>query len=394
MVGHDAETTPADRWLVVASDIEMGPGGPADDCPRSEEIVEVLASRMPAEGAVDLVFNGDTLDFLKTPYRGRHPRHITEAIALDKLERILAAHERFFDGVAALLAREARTAHFVVGNHDLELWFPAVQDRLRARLGGDVRFPGMTLSIGDVRIEHGSQHDPLFVFDASQPFIDHLGERILNLPWGAVGLLDAVLPWHAELYALDRIRPKQALFEVLPEAETFAITAARRYWLVDFWRDLLIHHDPLKRISGEMVREILRRFLKRDTEVSFGDAYLEELRTDPHHRVYVLGHEHREREVRFDDRTLLVTGCLRDEYVLDARTLRMEPKDRSIAEVRLEGGRAVEARLVRLPVSAGALASVPDDPRRLAPALLRSLRALNGRSRARDDNEEESPCPA
>ncbi len=388
MVGHGA-----DRLLLVASDIEMGPGGPADDCPRSEEIADFLASRVQSHDRVDLVFNGDTLDFLKTPIDGLYPRHITEAVALRKLDRILDAHAAFFECIARLLAPSGRAAHFVVGNHDLELWFPAVQARLRERLGQNVYFPGMQLAVGQVWIEHGSQADPLFAFDDRRPFVDFEGERILNLPWGSVGLLDAILPWHDRLHVLDRIRPKHALFAVLPEAETFALTAARRYWTQDFWRDLLAR-DPLKRITADMVREVMRRFVRRDAEVGFGDDYLEMLGQDPLRTVYVLGHEHREREVRLRGRTMLVTGCLRDEFVLDPNTLHMEPYSRSIAEVRMLGARALDARLVRLPVTEAARAAVPEDPRRLAPSLRRCLAELEGRSRATHEPKEESPCPA
>ena len=130
----------ADRLLVVLSDVEMGAGGVLDDFPHSAWLAELLGSynEKPYSGIpVDLVFNGDTFDLLKTSVAGVWPRHVTEAVALAKLERILAAHPAFLEGVRAFLTGgdAQRRVHFVIGNHDAELAFPAVQRRLSQAIG-------------------------------------------------------------------------------------------------------------------------------------------------------------------------------------------------------------------------------------------------------------------
>mgnify|MGYP000122514761 CR=1 FL=1 len=58
--------------------------------------------------------------------------------AVPALDRIMAdpAFAGVFDALASFVATEARTLVLVIGNHDIELAFPTVQRRLRARLCG------------------------------------------------------------------------------------------------------------------------------------------------------------------------------------------------------------------------------------------------------------------
>lgn len=374
MVAYEALPPAFDRLLVVLSDVEMGAGGPADDCPHSESVADLLLEYSDAHPhtPVDFVFNGDTFDFLKTSVDGAYPRHVTEEVALEKLRRIAAAHGPFFEKVGRVLERRDCTVSFVAGNHDLELFFPQVQSELRRLIGAKVSFPGVSFELADVRVEHGSQGDPTFRIDPDRVFLEHDGRIILNLPWGAVGVIDVVLPYHAELHLLDRIRPKQAVFELLPEARQLLTALARRYWLGAYWRDLLVERDPLKQVSWEILKEVAYRFVATDPDVTFGRHYVEALEKDEQHSVVVVGHEHVGRQVRLSGNTLIATGCLRNEYTLEPTTGALSPCERSVAEVRLRGGRAVDARLVPVALPSAR----PEDIRSLRPALARCLDEL------------------
>ena len=373
----------SDRLLVVSSDLEMGAGGPTDDCPHSAFIGERLLEYASSGTPIDFIFNGDTFDFLKTDLDGRHPLHTTEAIALAKLNRIAGAHKGFFASLRELIAKRRmwHRLQFIIGNHDFELFFPSVQHRIRRLCGAseeEVLFPGLELDIGDVHLEHGSQGDALFRVDPARPFVEHEGRRILNLPWGNVSLIDVALPYHAELHHLDRIKPKHALFAALPEVKELLLARARDYWAKGFWRGLLIERDPLKRVTWEMIKEVAARFFAADADISCGRYYLDALRSDPHHRIYVVAHEHQARSLRTGEKILLQTGCLRNEYHLDPRTLEQEPCDKSIAEIRLEQDRAVDARLVQVATPF----QRPVDLRTLRPILRRLLEDLSIDARA------------
>ena len=328
--------------IVVLSDMEMGAGGPTDDCPHSDDLGRLLLRYNQGELRkipIDFVFNGDTFDFLKTPYFSKYPHHIHESIALAKFAAIERAHTSFLRSLNRLLSHgEApRRAHFVVGNHDPELLFPAVQSTLRSGLGERINFPGLSIDLGEVHIEHGSQGDPLFRMEPTQPFVEHNGQRLLNLPWGAVGLLEVAMPYHPWLYDLDRTKPKAQLFDLLPDARTLFMKSASEYWTKTYWQGLLVERDPLKRPSWPMLKEVVRRLVSADAEVSIEDSYREALKAHPG-RVFVLGHQHEQRQTQTENKLLLQVGCLRDEYQLRPGGLHRTKLPRSCLELHMEAG--------------------------------------------------------
>lgn len=245
----------ADGVLVVFSDVEMGAGGPTDDFPQSAYLGELIASyNAPPfrDVPVTVVFNGDTFDLLKTSYRDAYPTKVTADVAVGKLLRITAEHLEFFEHLRQFLRHDGapRQVCFVTGNHDLEILFPEVQQLLRSLCQADVLFPGHDYRVGDVQIEHGFQADPLFTFDEAAPFIDHGSQRILNLPWGAIALLEVAIPLVPIFCALDRIKPRERVLEQLPEVRDLLLSSYWRYWTHDYWRDYFADADPMKTEIG------------------------------------------------------------------------------------------------------------------------------------------------
>lgn len=344
-----------DRLVLVLSDIEMGAGGRVDDFPHSAFLGEMLLrfNEEPyAHIPIDIVFNGDTFDLLKTaldtddPY----PRHITVDVALQKFARIEAAHPRFFRAIQELVNHQVAERHvfFIVGNHDPELLFPAIQKRIHTLCGDKhdhIHFPGWSLDIGKVHIEHGSQHDTMFVMDPKHPFAHFNHHEVLNLPWGAVALLDTVIPLQPLLWFHDRLKPKDQVFDLIPELKELLVSAFWRYWTHDYWRGYFDRSDPTKRLSWTMLKEVLLRFTSHNPDVSIDIALYKQLEHNDKHRVWVIGHQHQAGWRSFGDRKLLQTGCIRDEFMLAQDNLAMRPIPKSYAEIWLHQGEPVRAEL-------------------------------------------------
>ena len=165
--------------VVLVSDLHLGPGSlhcvetffhDAEFC----RFLDSLVQRAESEGRTwRLVILGDFMDFLRcelvTNEAGGAP---TEAVAVATLERIVAAHQDVFRGLARFLVA-GYPIDIVVGNHDGELIRPAVQDGLRRALGhagagdgiGAVRFHPWILHLpGVLYAEHGNQHDGFNAF--------------------------------------------------------------------------------------------------------------------------------------------------------------------------------------------------------------------------------------
>ncbi len=344
----------ADHALVVVSDVEMGAGGPTDDFPGSAWLIELLEQylRPPwARVPLTLVFNGDTFDLLKTPVDGVHTHLVDERVALARLAGVLAAHPRFLEGLERWLRFDGapRDVVFVVGNHDYELLFPAVQEGLRDALGGtidNVRFPGFAYDVGDVHLEHGSQVDPLFRLDPERPFLEWQGRPILALPWAAVALVQVAMPLHGVLYPCDRARPLRRVLELLPDVRGLLLDRYWQYWTRDWLSAWWSASDPTKTVSWTMFRQVAWRLQSGDASVVV-DPTLEQ-GVDARCSLVISGHLHEATLARTGGRRVLHTGCLRDEFALepDGRVGELLPK--VYAEVLLRRGKVLRSQLVEV----------------------------------------------
>lgn len=369
----------ADRLVVVVSDVEMGAGGVLDDFPHSDWFAELIATygEAPYQGMpVDLVFNGDTFDLLKTSVDGHYPRHVTQAVAHAKLDRILAAHPAFLEGVRAFLrgGDAARRAHFVIGNHDAELAFPSIQSALATAIGAPgVWFPGFAVDIGDVHIEHGSQGDGMFQVDPHAPLISWQGQPMLDLPWGAVAIIDAMLPMQEYFYALDRVKPRPRVFELLPEVKEILGNTFWKYWTQEYLYDLFNRSDPTRKASWTMLKEVLYRLTTYDPDTSASSHYQDLVSHQDRYRVVVIGHHHSPGWWSWSDRKVLQAGCFRNEYVIDRAGTVTGQLPKVYAEVFLREGRAIRSHLVEVDGPPGPPGHVPSsilEVRRSAARLL------------------------
>lgn len=345
------------RRIVVLSDSELGVGGGTDDFPFETwfgELLRSLRAETPREIELVIVFNGDTFDFLKAPLSdGTNPRHITEEVALDKLSRMAAIHDDFFRSLGALLkGKKGRTrALFTVGNHDFDLVFPGVQTRIRELLGfpDTVSFVGEGVRLGDAWIEHGSQEDSMFRFDFDKPTIEWEQLQVLNLPWGAVGLIDVALPVQHLFAHHDRMRPRGLVFELMPELKELLVGIAWRYWSREYLKRWASRKDPLAQVSWRMFREIGWRLGTANASLSVQERYQKKLR-EGDDRIMVIGHEHEARWYTWADRKLLTTGCLRAEYGLSQDGSRETLLPAVFAELlQDEDGRTLRSQLIEVP---------------------------------------------
>lgn len=155
------------------------------------------------DAPIELVLDGDIFDFdaiTSIPgaadfsvswlekKRGLDPE---ESKSRYKMEVIARDHAIWFDALRRFLRRDNRIV-FVIGNHDLDLHWPAVRDVLCAALdlpaeGRDrVQFcEWFYVSAGDTLIEHGNQYDAYCVCaDPIWPSIQKHGRLQLRLPFG------------------------------------------------------------------------------------------------------------------------------------------------------------------------------------------------------------------
>jgi UDP-2,3-diacylglucosamine pyrophosphatase LpxH len=198
-----------DKICVVISDLHVGDGTRGGDhfFEQQQDALEGLLAALgpgaPLGGAqqVELVLNGDSFDFLlllPEPNRVR-----TDAVyGLSKVERVIAAHPRFFAALRRFLEAPGRQITFTIGNHDLELCYAGVREQVRRAIGAEVGKVRFCLSrayepFAGVTIEHGCQYDPWNtireLWDGVWPVLELMDDGRENmaaepgsmpLPWG------------------------------------------------------------------------------------------------------------------------------------------------------------------------------------------------------------------
>lgn len=153
--------------------------------------------------SIELVLNGDIFDFdsvtsipADPPFyvsrlerlRGLHPQ---EEKSEFKIEKILSDHRDWVNALRTFVGRGHRVI-FVIGNHDVELYFPRVQAKILEMLSldpartGHVRFcEWFYISNGDTLIEHGHQYDPYCVSqDPVNPYVLNYNRLQVRVPFG------------------------------------------------------------------------------------------------------------------------------------------------------------------------------------------------------------------
>ena len=269
------------RSVYVISDLHIGGTYPDPGAPRAERrrgfrmmtrVAELAAfiqqlARLPAQPAVELVINGDFIDFLAeergsgqeidpatppewTPFRS------APGEALAAFREIVGRDRPLFEALRALLAA-GKTLTIVLGNHDLELCLPDVRAALEAELGpGTLRFlqDGQALDLGEVLVDHGNLHDPANV-------VDHDRLRLVRAAYsrGWYGELDDLFspPAGSKLVAevMNPIKVVYGFIDLLkPESEPlFALLLA----LEPSFRDIL--DDTAAALAGAARTLVPRR---------------------------------------------------------------------------------------------------------------------------------------
>jgi len=265
----------------MVSDLHLGEGRPPDsqrysptedffhDEAFARFLVHLQSRYADDPSRLVLVLGGDTLDFLTvtrvpsiaearrrgfevSPAEEKFGLDPTEAKSLYKLDVIFTGHERFFHALARFVGAGHRV-EILRGNHDLELFFDAVRERLLELLasfddGPDLATLCERVSFhqwfyhepGRVFVEHGNQYDatnsiryPLRPLLSPRRWFrrDEPGEPVLDYPLGSI----FVRYFYNRVRRLDPHAPRLLSFEQYMDF-------VRRYNLFDVWRVLRDHY--------------------------------------------------------------------------------------------------------------------------------------------------------
>jgi len=177
---------------LILSDLHVG-GGPADKGDDhiydKQQLVEFLreqaATQEGKRGQVELYFNGDFFEFAQAnqaAFKLTSDHYwCTEGESLAKLETMLTGHSDIFDELKRF-QDPGNVVTIAAGNHDVDLYWPKVQQRLRQAVGIGLRFEvghdWVERHGGKLQIAHGHMSDPANKFK-------NWGVPVSKDPWGA-----------------------------------------------------------------------------------------------------------------------------------------------------------------------------------------------------------------
>lgn len=172
------------------------------------EFFQHYGGRTYADCQVELIVNGDFFNMLQVQLEEPDlPEMITEEVAVQQMERILAGHAELIEALWTFAARPHNTLTFIIGNHDAGLLFPAVQKLLHQHLGRQVRFL-IDYVVDDIFITHGHQYEFIHNFDMkSYTRRAPDGREVLKIPWGGYFIIQFLNRMKVYRSYIDKIKP-------------------------------------------------------------------------------------------------------------------------------------------------------------------------------------------
>ncbi len=345
-----------EKEIIIMGDIEMGGGTLSDDFIADRTLSNLIIELSKRDHPVDLVLNGDTFDFLKCPSklqpRTVYPRHITKAVSMAKLRLIHKAHSRVFEALRKFVAVKKKIVYFILGNHDHDLVYREVQDRIRKILHGtceNVIFPKLKYQKHGVYVEHGHQYDFLFTVNFDKLFLKHKGMSILNFPFVTFGLISKFMYMKQQFPFLERIFPR-------PELLTHHRVVARklnRHTLGYFVKSIgyypfRFYSDPTYSFPTNLFRELYKRLRTVHWDVdNVSNIFLKKRKV--RNKIIVLGHIHEKRLEKGRKRVIIHPGSWRDEYDFDSKTRELVPRSKRYVQIEVRGGEPTY-RLIDIPL--------------------------------------------
>lgn len=206
---------------------------------------------------IELIINGDFLNFLQVDYRGHFLTVITESISLEKIKNIIAGHPEVFKALREFAHAPGRSVTYVVGNHDQCMLWPATRAYFEEVLQASVKFKNLVYFFDGVHIEHGHMHEAANRVDPKRFFLKkNLPEPILNLPFGSHFFVDFVLKLKRVYPHIDKVRPfKRVIRWALVNEFWFTLRSLAQ--LTRYFLDAVLKQDPRRQFPLKRILKVL-----------------------------------------------------------------------------------------------------------------------------------------
>jgi UDP-2,3-diacylglucosamine pyrophosphatase LpxH len=293
------ESAPVKRIKLIISDLHLGKGrvletggtNPLEEFyfgDKLSEFIQYYNSGAFKDYEVELIINGDFLNFLQVDYKGHFLTVLTETVCLEVLKSIVDGHKRVFKTMSDFASKPGNQITYIVGNHDQAMLWPSCREYLNSILGTPIRYKNIVYYFDGVHVEHGHMHEAANRMDPRRFFLKKdLPEPILNLPFGSHFFVDLVLKIKHKYPFVDKIRPFSRMVRWAFFNETWMTLTSFIQLFIYLFKSVGVK-DPRRQIS---LRRLAAIFWESAVFPDLGDAARKILSDERVHTV-IFGHSH------------------------------------------------------------------------------------------------------
>ena len=309
------------KVILVISDLHLSAGkmikgkrNLLEDFHYDNELVDFLnyySSGDYEEMEVELVINGDFLDFLAVPYVEFYDDEFwSETAALAKLRMIMSAHVGVLEALKRFLSTANKRVVYIIGNHDAEFVFDSLKEEF-LNYFGDFRNKIILsntitthIPVKGVSIQHGHQYERAHEFDQENSVIETLnGEKYFIPPWGSYYVTNVINKYKQERSFINSVRPVKhfiihgILFDTFFTLR-FILSNFYYFVMVRFWHFYMTKKN-IRQVFENIFRELelfqdyetlTRQFFEKNTET----------------KVLIVGHTHNPSFRIYNDGTIFI----------------------------------------------------------------------------------------
>lgn len=268
----------AEKVVLVISDLHLSAGkmlkgkrNLLEDFHYDSELIDFLnyySSGDYQELEVELVINGDFLDFLAVPFVEFYDDEFwSEKAALAKLDMIMKAHQPVFKNMKKFLAQPNKSIVYIIGNHDAEFVFDSLKEKFKnffEELAEKIIISNSLhtfIPVQGVYIQHGHQYEKANDFDQDNSIIETVsGEKYFIPPWGSYWVTNIINKYKQERGFINAVRPVKHflihgfIFDTFFTLR-FMLSNVYYFFMVRFWH-FYMKKNNLKQVLEELLREL------------------------------------------------------------------------------------------------------------------------------------------
>lgn len=323
----------------MISDLHLGAGyfyqghvNNLEDFNNDQELVQFFEYYSTGEYKhqdVEVVINGDFIDFLAVPYVSYFDdKFWSDTASIEKLNIVIDAHKEVFLAMKKFIKIDKKKITYIIGNHDAELQMNKVSEHLKKFFNHHESFKLVNFNSPEYKpfdgvvIKHGHSFDVPNDISVKENFVQlEDGSEFFIPPWGSYYVARVINRFKIERRHVASVRPiKKFIINGLIYDFYFTIRFIMAN-LVYYFMVRFIYLFKTKKSFSALLELIQGELKLNDGEISVSEFFMNNSKDE----VLITGHSHKpEYRQLFGNKVYINTGTWTDMHHLDFASRNLE----------------------------------------------------------------------